>query len=123
MSFGKGIITCVIVLILALSGSSLSQDAAAGIPGYSNAFHHTLSTGKTRRIAVAPGTARKDRVKVRYMGGECGYEAPRLPAIIFSPITLAQRESDSYTSVTSSSNYPLFQLRGPPHSFPMQALT
>jgi len=72
--------------------------------------------------SAAPGfsyskpTVKRDHVKVRYVGGECGYApnsivvATRLPEFVIKTVPVSPS-----CFISSYSSF-LFKLRGPPHS-------
>lgn len=113
---GKSIATTLIVLLLLLfSNDQVSHLSPAGY----NLFSVRPRISKRVTTAKAPAdvtthSLRKDKIRVRYMGGECGYDQTAI--VIGSALKKFTdcRKEGNYVSFISSSHHFLFKLRGPP---------
>jgi hypothetical protein len=88
------------------------------------ASHHTSAYSSAHLIALAKyanaplelksPVIRKDWIKVRYMGGECGYDAAVFHLVINPAEYIDYLSANPYDCFFSSQAHFLFKLRGPP---------
>jgi hypothetical protein len=88
------------------------------IHSFNNAEHagSVFVRGKEQRpyLDLKKPVIKNDWVKVRYMGGECRYDASVFCIVISSPGYIDHFKEAGYTSGISSYTHFLFKLRGPP---------
>jgi hypothetical protein len=110
----RGIALCFFIFFLTMAGWHTAwqdnsfgwQDGLTHISAHQGAFQHPIVTK----------CVKKDRLKVRFMGGECSYDASAIPVIVSVPVFGREIAVCEYRSFISDDRYLSFKLRGPPAS-------
>ena len=108
-------IRLLLLMLLALAGSKVPapraakdvQAAASSIAGKQQAVFHNDDHPQ-----IAPHII--TRAKVRYMGGECGFNGTALFCIAHAGIFALRSNTDYSNPVVASHNLSISSLRGPP---------
>jgi len=106
-----------LVILLIILFSNEKAVTNYGITGLSSSFSKQInlgsSFGNVKEIIKSPFVFR-DKIRVRYMGGECRYDAPGFHLLPVLPVFSTQLTGGKYISFTASQPHFLFKLRGPP---------
>jgi hypothetical protein len=116
MGKGKSILIYLVILLFAVTGSSVLCSPEYGSAGHTLSCHLSHANNRSKTASFAHSLIKQDKLKVRYMGGECRYVASYFPLVIHSREFTDNETCESYISFESSCHYCLFKLRGPPQN-------
>lgn len=110
----KGILLYLLILVTAVSGNGALCYADYQNADKSSSHYTDVHEGHFTTPCFSRKSPQKEWVKVRYMGGDCRYEAPYIPVIASQPEYTEKATGGNYISFICSSCYFSFKLRGPP---------
>ncbi len=107
------ILFAVSILLLLTGVSAISSNK---LPDGKELSYIKTAHGNPSRISFSIKTPviKNDHIKVRYMGGDCGYYPSQFFVKFTAPIFIEVLSSAHHTSFVFSRIYLLFKLRGPP---------
>ena len=114
MRSNSGLLCLVVGALLLVSNPGSSSFSSPFKDCRKFPFASTLPVASVSAHIVSNTRVLKDHIKVRYMGGDCGYDPSFLPVAIVPASFNAPISAGAYTSFVFSSSVAMFQLRGPP---------
>jgi len=119
MAKRKSIACCLLALLLVFCSNNLPYDVYTSFgnshfSGHSISLKTHLNTSLHPALSLHKSSVKRDHIRVRYMGGECGYNAPVSFITVTAFLFPEKAASIRYFSFVSSSCHFSFSLRGPP---------